>query len=431
MNLISRIVLVLMLMSLISCGGSGGGSGDDDANAECSQNGKNEFVYELLTDTYLWYDQVGLNIDPTLFPSPETLLESVRPPIDKWSYIQTAEDFYEYYEEGRYPGMGLAVAFDQNQRLWVRFVYEGSPADLAGLKRSDEIIYINNRPASSLADLNAIWDEVYRLETASIQTRSLGVLKNVTLEWRWVTINTVLHREVIEVGDRQVGYLVFKTFIETAEAELDDAFAYFKQQHIDDLVLDLRYNGGGRGSITQHLASLIMGEDATGEVFRKKIHNDKYSQYDDAMLFTAPTHALGLDRLFVISTDDTCSASELIINGLRPYIEVIQVGGTTCGKPVGMYAHDFCDLVMVPVEFKSANALDETDYFGGLVPTCPALDDLSHQFGDPEEDSLKTAIYYIANESCPAPTNTTRAMLAQEPQPMNDLSGWRRELGAF
>lgn len=419
----------LIVVLLLSCSGGGGG---EDKNAECGQYWKNKYVYDLLQDSYLWYDRVDTTIDHTAFSSPQALLDAVKPPMDRWSYISTAEAFYDFNEEGRFPGMGLSLKFDGDRRLWVNFVYAGSPADDAGIKRSDEILEINGRPASQLVDLETVWDEIYRNESAMVEIRTQDIdVRTETLEWEWVTINTVLHTEVIEIGDRQVGYLVFKSFIEPAVAELETAFAGFKQRSIDDLVLDLRYNGGGRGAITLQLASLITGENTVDEVFRKTIHNDKYSRYDDIVLFTEQTSALGLERLFVITTDETCSASELIIHGLRPYIPVIQVGTTTCGKPVGMYAQDFCDLVILPVQYKSANANDETDYFDGLPPTCPASDDLTRQFGDQEEDSLKTALHYIANDACPAGADTVRSLQAEKPLPINELKGLRREIGAF
>jgi C-terminal processing protease CtpA/Prc len=431
LNLIARLSIVLMMMILISCSG-GGGSGEDDANAQCSQNWQNGYVYDLLQDTYLWYNQVAEGVDHTNFTSPAALLESVRPAIDRWSYITSKDNYYNYSEEGKFYGMGCSVEFDLNKNLWVRFVYDGSPADEAGIARSDEILSINGRSSSLFADLEAVWDEIYRYESAEVEFRTQsGWTQTRTLASDWVTINAVLHRDLIEIDDVKIGYLVFKTFIEPAEAELDAAFAYFKRQGVDELILDLRYNGGGRISIALHLASLIAGENTNDEVFCKTHHNDKYSRYDAADLFSLPTYALGLDRVFVISTSSTCSASELIINGLSPFMEVVQVGGSTCGKPVGMYAHDFCDSVILPIEFKSANAQDETDYFDGLAPTCAAEDDLTRQFGDQEEEALKTALYYIANGACPDPMDTVRSLQAEGPLPINELTGFRREIGAF
>jgi C-terminal processing protease CtpA/Prc len=196
--------VVIATLHLFACGGSGGGG--DDPNAECAKNWKNRYVYELLQDTYLWYDQVEANVDYTVFSSPGALLESVIPPIDRWSYINTAEDFYDYYEEGKFYGMGCSVEFDRDKKLLVRFVYQGSPADDAWIKRSDEIRSINGRSVSSITDLEGVWDEIYRHDTAEVGIRTkTGFSRTEILESDWVTINTVLYREVIDIGDLKAG----------------------------------------------------------------------------------------------------------------------------------------------------------------------------------------------------------------------------------
>lgn len=432
MKLIIRLSVSLIIMLIIACGGGSDGSGDINPNAECDTHWKNKYVYDELRDRYLWYDQVPTNFDHKAFESPRDLLEAAIPDIDRWSTIVPAELYQQYSEEGRFKGVGLALTFDIHHNLWVRFVYEGSPADKAGIRRSDRILSINDCLVSSMEDLRAVWEETNRYATASIEIRSSnGDIRTEIIQSDWVTINTVLHREVINIGRTRVGYLVFQTFIERAETELDAAFAYFRQQGIDDLILDLRYNGGGRTSVAQHLANLIAGDIANGEVFQKITHNDRYRNHDRTILFDMPANALGLSRLFVISTDNTCSASEVLINGLKPYIQVIQVGSTTCGKPVGMYPTEFCDLVFLPIHIKYVNANDKTDYFEGLVPTCPAMDDLTRPFGAYEENSLRTALLYIANSTCPDRPRDARRMQAEIPPHVNELWGIWKEIGAF
>jgi NADPH:quinone reductase-like Zn-dependent oxidoreductase len=174
------------------------------------------------------------------------------------------------------------------------------------------------------------------------------------------------------------------------------------------------------------LASLISGLD-NSYIFAKFIHNDKYSDYNFDERFQSLTESVGLDRVVVLTTSSTCSASELLINSLKPYIEVITIDSTTCGKPVGMYPQDFCDKVISAINFEVRNANNEGGYFDGISPRCKAIDNLTVDLGNEAEDMLNEALYYLQNGDC----SPTEPMITNIKVKELKLTGFTREIGAF
>lgn len=377
-----------------------------DAPTLCSIAEQNKFVYEVMTDTYLWYDKVP-EVDYTDYASPEALLNALRyDTLDKWSYITSTEEHYTYFEEGKYIGLGLAMDYDHNGDCRIKSVHMASPADEAGLKRGDKILGINGKTIEEI-ETEKLWksimgaDEIGVVVRLNVETLE-GELRNVYMMKDWVLINTVLYYDILEHNGSKTGYVVFDKFISTARDELDSVFSYFKWYGIDELIVDLRYNGGGEVSVGKYLAGLIGGDHVAGEVFAKYSHNDKYQAYDETEYFSrlGYKNAPDLDRVFFITSNSTCSASELVINSLKPFMDVILIGDTTCGKPVGMYGQDFCEMRINPIEFRVTNANDEGDFFSGMDPACYAADDLTKPFGDTAEGSLTEAMYYIVNGVC-------------------------------
>jgi len=176
--------------------------------------------------------------------------------------------------------------------------------------------------------------------------------------------------------------------------------------------------------VAQHLASLIGGARTNGQVAFNYVHNDKIgSVLNKVTRFTNPENALNLQRLFVIQTRSSASASELVPNALRPFMPVIFIGDTSYGKPVGQYGLRFCDKILYPVAFSIKNANLEGDYFDGIAPDCQAADDATHQLGDPEEGSFAEALTYIRTGACtPRTTMESRALRLRPSMPR--LAGW-------
>ncbi|MBW2219108.1 MAG: PDZ domain-containing protein, partial [Deltaproteobacteria bacterium] len=400
--------------------------------------GQNDFVYSVMTDTYLWYDTVP-QIDLSLFDSPEDLLENIRySELDRWSYIADQDDYYSFYEEGRYVGLGFSMINTEGEVL-IMYVFNDSPADQSEMERGDRILAINEKTVEEI-ETNGEWDTIFGEDTVGVKVdlvvEKQGSTQTLSLTKDWVNINTVLYHGIIENEGVKIGYIMFKSFLMTSLDELTTVFTQFKEEGVEELILDLRYNGGGRSVVAKYLADLIGGENTNGKIFQKFIHNDRHANWNNSISFSEYSISLDLERVIVIATGSTASASEMVINGLKPFIDVVVIGDTTSGKPVGMYGHDFCDKHISLIEFKIANADDEGDYFSGIDPDCISDDDFTKQLGDAGEDSLKEALYYIACDECSegrSYTSAKRQMLTNKKKTRKQIRryGLKGEIGAF
>jgi len=217
-----------------------------------------------------------------------------------------------------------------------------------------------------------------------------------------VTTNTVLHSSVAVDGDKRVGYLVFNSFIELSESELEQAFAEFAAQGVNELVLDLRYNGGGLIRVANQLSTQIAQSFVRDQVFVKYQYNDKNTAKNTTTRFSLGQGqtVLNLGRVFVLTTEGTCSASEMVINSLSPFVDVVQIGSRTCGKPVGMQPDLIGNYVLFAINFQTVNALNQGDYFDGLVPTCAVPETIVGDWGASNDPLYAEAQQYIASGQC-------------------------------
>ena len=376
----------------------------------CASLGQNLFVRDVMLDLYYWYRFVP-NVEASRFRSPEEYLDAVRyRPLDtSFSFIASQAETEALYSSSQFVGFGLSTStslIDGGTDVIVRVsqVFPESPAAEAGLLRGDRIVSVGGVTVFSwwqsgrLGEMFGPGDIGYRASIVFQHTTGEAVFSSMTK--RVVTIPTVSAAEVIEVEGRKVGYLFFRNFVEPSIAALDEAFARFRDAEVSELVLDLRYNGGGLVSVAQHLASLIGGLRTEGQVLGEYFHNERHTSRNMTLRFEAKEHALALDRVVAITTGASASASELVVNALRPFMPVVTVGGTTYGKPVGQYGIDFCGKTLFPVAFTIRNANGEGDYFGGIAPTCAARDDLDRQIADVEEASLAEALHVIRTGGC-------------------------------
>jgi C-terminal peptidase prc len=402
--------------------------------ASCSTPGKNLFVQDVMKDLYLWYREVP-DISPGRFSSPEAYLDAVRyRALDSaFSYISDRAATEALFSASQYAGFGFASLGTADGRLRVSQVFPASPAADAGLRRGDAIEEINGR---SVAD----WIQSGQIGSAygpaqpgvrgTLVVRRGEQVLRAELVKRDVVIPTVSATRVFDVGGRRVGYVFFRNFVEPSFEALAEAFAALAAADVNDVVLDLRYNGGGLVEVARYLGSLVGGKRTEGQVFAQYAHNDRHVSRNETLRFDAHPGALMLDRLVVIATRASASASELVINGLRPFIPVVIVGDRTYGKPVGQYVMPFCDKILAPVSFFLRNADGEGDYFDGLPADCPAADDLDAELGDPLEASLREALTVIATGACtPAGAQSERAR-PQRTRPAIRATGWEALLGA-
>jgi hypothetical protein len=269
------------------------------------------------------------------------------------------------------------------------------------------VLSINGRNAAELIIAN----DFSALAPAGSGTRLTLVLRNggadrtVVLNATRFSLTPVAGTSVTTTaGGRKLGYLMVKDMLFQAEGALDDAFADLGAQGVQELALDLRYNGAGFVSMGRLLASYVAGGRASGQLYATLRFNDKRSARSDrSYRFVAPTRALNLARVFVLAGARTCAAAEQVINGLRGAgIEVVVIGDTTCGKPFGSEVAVSCGTAYAVVNFEVVNARNEGRYFNGIAAQCRVTEDLSVPLGAPADPLLLAASRYADSGACPA-----------------------------
>lgn len=382
--------------------------------------GQNNFVRDVLEEYYLWYRELP-DENPALYPSPEAYLEAVRfRPLDNsFSHIAPKATTEAFYSNSQFVGIGFTQKLLSLTELRIAQVFPQSPASEAGLRRGDYLVAVNGKPVSELLANGQLGSELgpntigYAVD---LSWRTLaGEELRARVVKRPVTIPTVSQTVVFEDRGLPVGYVHFRNFVEPSIGALDQAFTEFRHRGVVDLILDLRYNGGGLIDVAQHLASLIGGMRTHTQVFVEYVHNDKQTSRNQKVRFEDPSAALDVPRVVIISSEASASASELVINGLEPFIPVTLVGRRTFGKPVGQYGFEFCEKVFFPVSFKSVNALGQGDFYHGLLVDCPMRDGLNRPLGHPEEARLAEALYFLRNGTC-SPESAS-ALRAQQAEP--------------
>jgi carboxyl-terminal processing protease len=434
-----KLLALFLAASCLACGAESP-TGSTDADSDCTPLGQVQFVRTTLRDIYLWYRDLP-DPAPSSFSSPEAYLEAVRNKTldESYSYIADQAESDAFFSESQFIGVGVSYRQDSATELRVTQVFPGGPAAEAGLARGDYLLAVNGTAVPTLLANNGL-DAAFGPGTAGVA---------VTLAWRTpqggefsarlvkraVTIPTVSQTAVYDQGRAgRVGYVHFRNFVQPSTAALNTAFADLDAADVNELILDLRYNGGGLISVATHLAGLIGGERTRNQVFVEFFHNDKNAAENSVQRFPVPTSALGVSRLVVITTRASASASEAIINGLRPFIPVTVVGDTTFGKPVGQYGFDFCDKTLFPVAFQVRNARGEGDYFDGIPANCAAPDDVDHALADPAEGSVAEALRYIRTGSCTSvAAAAARAHREREARIGRAAppGGWRQLLNAY
>jgi carboxyl-terminal processing protease len=399
MKTLHKIILLLLLASVAVTACK-----KEPASTNATISAVNSAIYDLMKDYYLWYDQLPV-VDPTTYATPNDLMDALRyKKYDKWSTVLTKTDYNQYFVAGQMVGYGFSLVLDANNKVRIAFLYRGTQAYNQGVRRSWIIDKVNGTAVTKDNVFTLLGPAQAGLNNTISFIKTNGDAVDLSLTKSVVNLTPVLHYEVIQQGAAKVGYIVFQDFIDTARVELDEAFNSFNSQGINELVVDLRYNGGGSVDVARYLAGWLIGKNNGNQPFVNFRHNDKHMNMDTTLNVPSNSSGLSLDRMFFIGTRNTASASELIINGVKPFLSTeVLVGDTTDGKPVGMYAFPFInyDYVVLPISFKYTNARDEGDFYGGLIPNLEAADDVTRDFGDPQETSLKAALDYINGGALP------------------------------
>ena len=411
----TALMAALAAALLASCGGGS----DTSGSATCDVASQNTWLRSYMLDWYFW---TGLapSPDPARFTTVQSYFDAqifagdAVVPKDKWSNIQDTASFNQFFAEGKTLGYGLFVnGLELQLPLKVRYIEALSPA--AGLlTRGDTIVSLNGRSAADLIAANdfAVLSPAKEGDVLTVMIDSSTGPKTVTLTAATYTLTPVSVNTVLTLpGGAKAGYLVLKDFITQAEVPLATALTSFRAAGATELILDLRYNGGGRVSTATALASLIAGAANNGNLFTRLSYNAAHQNSNTSFPLAGGSGA-AFARVFVLTGQRTCSASELVVNGLKPYTNVVTIGAASCGKPFGFNPIASCASTFNVVNFESFNAAGQGRYYNGIAATCPVADDFTGALGSPTEKLTAAATSYVQTGACPLASAAMREQAA-------------------
>ena len=397
------------------------------------------WVRAWIDETYLWFNEIPSTVRASSYGTPQALFEALRTPVilpsgkpkDQFHFIYDTAVWQALTTSGIEAGYGFEVAIVKPtppREVRVAYTEPNTPAAAAGITRGARIVFVDGVDvvtSNSVDALNAALFPSAAGQPHTFRIQELnGTLRTVSLTSTQITKTPVQNVRTVATSTGKVGYLLFNDHVATSEKLLVDAINQLKAEGVQDLVLDIRYNGGGTLAIASELAYMIAGAGATsGKVFEKLEFNSKNpfgvteAQASTPFVSTslglsAPAGQalpqLGLSRVTVLTGPGTCSASESIINGLRGInVQVNVIGETTCGKPFGFLPQDNCGTTYFAIQFQGVNNLGEGGYADGIAPTCPVGDDFNHALGDPAEARLAAALSFRDTGRCPAVSTAT------------------------
>jgi len=459
--------VLMSLLALASCGGGGGSTPGANtappdpssglvASSSVAQHcaaprstdlqgtlaDEKTWVRSWIDETYLWYADVRALSAAVRsagnYSSPQTYFDALKSPLitasgkakDQFHFIYDTPTWVALSRSGTSYGYGFEFVLSPNtvpRKAVIAYTNAGTPATTNGIARGAQILkvdgvdLVNDNTNAGVDTLNAgLFPEVAGPHSFTVLDLGATTPRTFTMTAAALSPSTVQNVKTLPAPNQSVGYMQFNDHLATSEAQLVDAINQLKTAAITDLVLDLRYNGGGYLDIAAELAYMIAGPTNTnGKLFEQQIFNDKnpfqltaaqtvtpfYSAAPGGFSLASGTQlpTLNLSRVFVLVGAGTCSASESIVNGLRGAgVAVNLIGATTCGKPYGFYPQDNCGTTYFSIQFRGVNALGQGDYADGFTPTCAASDDFTHALGDPSEGRLAAALSYRTNGVCAA-----------------------------
>ncbi|HSG54398.1 MAG TPA: S41 family peptidase [Paracoccaceae bacterium] len=442
----SHFVLTLACAAMVaSCGGSTtptGGAGPTPApsptptpspsstSATCALSARQDWVLAQMQEWYLFPDLLAAGVNKAAHTDLQSYIDALVAPAraqsrDRYfTYITSIAEENAFFGQGETAGFGFRLGYDTGaRRVFVIESFEGTPALGQNIDRGSELLAIGTSEAN-LQTVNSLMatqgpfgvidalgpntpgiTRLIRLRDAS------GIERTVTLSKTDYALDPVSNRygfSIIPDGGRQVGYVNLRTFIDTAETDLRSAYLAMRDAGVTELVIDLRYNGGGLISIAELMGDL-MGRNLSGQVFDYITFRPSKAAENSTYRFQPQPQSIQPSRIAFITSASTASASEMIINSMQPYLpntELAIVGENTFGKPVGQIALDraACDDRLRVVALRVENSARNGDYYTGLastVPnTCRANDDISFQLGDRREQMLSVALDFVGGRGC-------------------------------
>lgn len=407
---ISKWIYGLVILLILSC------QPKDEVIPDPQSDQVRAAIIESMQEWYFWNAELPAAVNTANYTSNEELLDAIIfKPLDRFSYLTTQEAFNNAFV-GKNAGHGFGFAFDATERLYLTFVYDEAPAGKDGWQRGWEIIGINGKTIPEYknasggynfqlgtADPGVTNSFTFKLPDGTTTTRT-----NVKAEYQ---SNSVLHQEVIDLNGKKIGYWVYQSFKATAgqsptkSLEVDESMAFFEAAGIDELIIDLRYNGGGSVAVAEQINNYLIQASNTNKVMYTNKLNSLKTDLEKSVNFKK-AGGLSLDKLVFITSRGTASASELIINALAPYFDITLVGDNTFGKPVGSFPLSSYNktlkdnnVELVPITFATANSEGKAEYFDGFPADFLVGDSPQFNWGDQGDLRLAAALLVLENGS--------------------------------
>ena len=368
-------------------------------------------AWSYAKDLYLWNINLPSDFNARTYADPDAIMKALRPysnepgfsdPVDRWSFAIKKKE-WDDLSSGISGDFGLGIFFMSDNDLRVSYVEPASPAAAAGIQRSWRIVSVNNNATVNTDDatVSRITDAVFNSSSTSFTFKKPdGTDVDIALTAKTYQEEPIILDSVYINGGNKTGYFVYNSFlgnIGNIKNRLTNIFNTFSAVGVTDMVIDLRYNGGGYVELQNELANYLVPAAGNNSVMLKEKFNDNYSALFDTTINYQKKGALDLNRIFFIITKNTASASELLINSLKPYMDVKLIGRASHGKPVGYFNIGVGDWYIFPVSFRSVNKNGEGNYFNGLQPDATVDDGLDKPWGDVNENCLASALHYINN----------------------------------
>lgn len=423
MNINKIILSLLMVSSVLACKKE---VSVVNTNTTPTSTDINNWIYQSMNTYYLWSSNMPALAKTNLTSDPMNYFTSILYDYgntDRFSWIDSSATNLINQLNGvnKILGIKLNSFFVDNTKpngdiaLVIAYVIKGSPAEKAGLKRGDVILTVDDQTINAKNYSTILQNTTLKLGLGTFANNTFTAIdKSLTITKAEIQINPILIDTVITWSGKKVGYFSYTQFLTSYDDSLRAIFGRFKSKGIHELVIDLRYNGGGYVSSSDLLTNLIVKDVSArvNNVMNKKIYNETYTQAltkqsgNSAFVTNfqnEPNNISNLNRVFILTSNNTASASELIINNLKPFMEVILIGEHTYGKNVGSFTitddKKRWNYGLQPITFKTVNSLGQSDYgtINGFLPNYQVVDNILpyKSLGDPYETYFNNALNII------------------------------------
>ena len=455
---------ILALAALLSaCGGGGGGSNNtvslppggggatpapSPGNTTCSLQNRQNWAFDQINEWYLFPETLPASLSPAPYASVQDYVDALTATARSqgrdrfFTYITSIAEENAFLNSGATAGFGIRLSYDSvASRVFILDAFEGAPALAAGLDRGGEILAIGTTTANlqtvaslfaqggagavsaALGPSTAGTSRVLRFrDVAGVETTTTVSKADYALQ----PVSPRYGVQILDNGGTKTGYVNLRTFIDSAEPQLRAAFLQFRNAGVTDLVIDLRYNGGGLVRTAELFADLLGRNRFANEVQSVTRFRPSKSSNNETRNFQTQAQSVAPTRIAFITTGGSASASELVINAMIPYLDpnMALIGSNTFGKPVGQVGLDrsACDDRIRIVAFATENANGNAGYYNGLAGSlansCQAADDLTLPLGNPGEASTARALGFLSGAACTPISSATGGAIAGQRTPL-------------